>query len=92
MLNWHCEQIYLFTSSLNLHRTDFVFLVGILFFRFEPVIPCNSNCTCNMDIFEPICGPNDKNYANACYAGCPNPSFDVDSNDTLSVSTMPTNP
>ena len=53
-----------------------------ILFRHDPVLQCNGNCTCNKDIFEPVCGPYGKNYLNPCYAGCPRPSLPLVSNDT----------
>ncbi|XP_022106225.1 solute carrier organic anion transporter family member 3A1-like [Acanthaster planci] len=32
--------------------------------------PCNMDCTCTIDRFEPVCGADEKVYVTPCYAGC----------------------
>ena len=31
---------------------------------------CNSNCSCSLDVYNPICGADDVLYYSPCYAGC----------------------
>ena len=31
---------------------------------------CNSNCSCDADFYSPVCGSDEKNYFNPCFAGC----------------------
>lgn len=32
--------------------------------------PCNSDCTCDFDRYEPVCGADGLTYFSACHAGC----------------------
>ncbi|XP_077989832.1 solute carrier organic anion transporter family member 3A1-like [Glandiceps talaboti] len=32
--------------------------------------PCNLNCSCSVDLFDPVCGSDGNSYASPCHVGC----------------------
>ena len=31
---------------------------------------CNKNCSCHLDLYNPVCDHNNKQYFSPCFAGC----------------------
>ena len=58
----------------------------VFIFRFSPFLSCNSNCTCQDDIFEPVCASDGEMYFNPCFAGCSNNFITDSTNSSTKVS------
>ncbi len=57
--------------SISGERTMEVLHEMLLSRRFDVALQCNGNCTCDSEVYEPVCGPDMHNYFNPCFAGCP---------------------
>lgn len=51
-----------------------------------PLSYCNSDCSCDKNQWEPICGKNGVTYISPCLAGCKSSSVNKNSNSTVSIS------
>ncbi|CAH1785662.1 unnamed protein product [Owenia fusiformis] len=38
--------------------------------KWEPSLPCNGNCSCDLELYKPVCGSDKRSYYSQCYAGC----------------------
>lgn len=50
-----------------------------------PLSYCNSDCSCDKNQWEPICGKNGVTYISPCLAGCKSSSGNKNSNSTVSI-------
>lgn len=51
-----------------------------------PLSYCNSDCSCDKNQWEPICGGNGVTYISPCLAGCKSFRGDKKPNNTVSIS------
>ena len=59
---------YLFSSSLSPTDLD---------------QPCNADCGCSLQSYEPVCGLDGVQYFSSCHAGCRS-VYEVEGQDTVS--------
>ncbi|CAH1774950.1 unnamed protein product [Owenia fusiformis] len=58
--------------------------INVSYFNFSTIdeasliVPCNQNCNCTSESYEPICGVDGVEYFTPCHAGCADSFFDGD--------------